>query len=341
MRGSEQCDDGPNNLETGCDANCKLTAGWGCWGEPSVCAKSCAGLSQTACSGKSCCERDSVTGGTVKMGRGTETCTGCVTGCPPGTSCDDPEGINDTPEHNAGVNQFILDRYEVTVGRFRRFVDNYTTPATGAGAHPAITGTGWQAAWPIAASSAALKTNLNCTGTTWTTNPGNNEQLPINCVNWYEAFAFCIWDGGRLPTEAEWEFAAAGGNQNRLYPWGATALSADLALYGCPGGCDGGVTANLKSVGSKPTGVGRYGSLDLAGSVQEWVFDYYSTYTTSFCNNCAATAVPNFGDYRSRRGGNWRSTVGEQLRAADRVVWEIEVASYRNDTSGFRCARSP
>ncbi|MDF3067344.1 MAG: putative rane protein [Polyangiaceae bacterium] len=336
VAGTEECDRA-SNVEPGCSAACKVNTGWGCWGEPSVCSRSCARLSQTACAGGSCCERDAIAGGSVKMGRGTETCIGCVDGCPAGTSCVDPEGVLDTPEHNRSINQYVLDRFEVTVGRFRRFVENYTTPTVGAGAHPAIAGTGWQSAWPIAATPAALRTNLNCTGTVWTTNPGMNEQLPVNCVNWYEAFAFCAWDGGRLPTETEWELAAAGGSENRVYPWGNEVAAATRALFNCPGGCANGTAANLANVGSKPNGAGRYGSRDLSGSLQEWVFDFYANYTTSFCNNCAATS----GTWRVRRGGSWRSTVGEQLRAADRVVWELEGPGYRNDSSGFRCARTP
>ena len=84
---------------------------------------------------------------------------------------------------------------------------------------------------------------------------GANEQLPMNCVNWYEAFAFCIWDGARLPTENEWELAAAGGSDNRVFPWGGDALTPNLALYNCPAGCANGFI-NLSPVGSKPAGAG-------------------------------------------------------------------------------------
>jgi formylglycine-generating enzyme required for sulfatase activity len=55
---------------------------------------------------------------------------------------------------------------------------------------------------------------------------GANEALPINCVHWYDAFQFCAWDGGWLPTEAEWEMAAAGGAENRRYPWGGALPNA-------------------------------------------------------------------------------------------------------------------
>jgi sulfatase modifying factor 1 len=332
VAGDETCDDGIG-FEQGCDANCQVVDGWGCWGEPSVCSRSCAGQSTTACQGKSCCSRITMSGGQFKMGRGTETCTGCVTGCPVSGGCNDPEGFSDTPEHNATINSFILDEYEVTVGRFRRYVESFPgAPPSGAGQGVAgranISGVGTPA----------------CAGPTWTTNPGANEELPINCVNWYEAFAFCVWDGGRLPTEAEWEYAAAGGDENRLYPWGSAAPASNLAVYNCPAGCANGI-ANLLPVGSKPDGVGRYGHKDLAGSLQEWVFDCASNYSSTACSGagCVASSCNPTALYtwKVRKGGSFRTLNYEPLRAADRQVYELESASYRNDQTGFRCARNP
>ena len=64
-----------------------------------------------------------------------------------------------------------------------------------------------------------------CAPSTWTPSPvsgsASQENLPINCVDWAEAYAFCIWDGGFLPSEAEWEYAAAGGSLQLDYPWGS------------------------------------------------------------------------------------------------------------------------
>ena len=92
---------------------------------------------------------------------------------------------------------------------------------------------GWDATdWNNTTDIDPTNANLaSCTiYSTWTASAGSQENLPINCVNWYEAYAFCIWDGGFLPSEAEWEYAAAGGSQQREYPWGSTTPGT-----ACPG----------------------------------------------------------------------------------------------------------
>ena len=118
---------------------------------------------------------------------------------------------------------------------------------------------------------------------------GSNENRPINCVSWLEAYAFCIWDGGFLPSEAEWEYAAAGGNQQRTYPWGSAdpGTESQYAIYGCyyPSGppgfmCSGALRTSLP-VGTAAAGAGRFGQLDLAGEMCQWTLDWSAEYWRS------------------------------------------------------------
>ena len=136
----------------------------------------------------------------------------------------------------ATVSAFGLDTFEVTVGRFRAFVDAYPglMPQPGDGANPHLPGSGWQAAWTakLPPTQAALIAALQCPNAspsyvTWTNTPANNENTPVSCLTWYTAFAFCAWDAGRLPTLAEWDFAAVGGGEQRPYPWGSLPTRPD------------------------------------------------------------------------------------------------------------------
>jgi formylglycine-generating enzyme required for sulfatase activity len=248
----------------------------------------------------------------------------------------------------ATVSGFRLDKYEVTVGRFRAFVaagmgTQVTPPIPGSGAHQNIPGSGWQSNWnaSLLANAAALVTALGGFGCTWTDLPGANENRPVLCVTWYEAMAFCAWDGGYLPTEAEWNYAATGGVQQRAYPWSMPAGSLNIdnqhASYAASGDCVGdgmpGCTiADIFMVGTKPQGDGRWGQSELAGNVNEWNLDSFGTYEIpcTDCANLSETAM------KVIRGGGYTSDA-IYLRAGTRLNGN---PMQRFNGVGFRCARS-
>jgi sulfatase modifying factor 1 len=261
----------------------------------------------------------------------------------------------------ATVSTFRLDKYEITVGRFRAFFEagqgiQANPPKPQAGVHPNISGSGWDANWNanLAPASVDLAADLNCnflssTTATWTDLPGGNENRPINCITWYEAMAFCAWDGGYLPTEAEWNYAAAGGDAQRAYPWSTRslplAIDTSQASYAqlntdqeieCLGdGLPTCTIADLVLVGTKPTGDGRWGQSDLAGNVLEWTLDWQSPYQTP-CTNCANLVATN---NKISRGGAFATTITNSasgLRTAGRTG---QFPATRLMFNGARCAR--
>ncbi|MBI5531085.1 MAG: formylglycine-generating enzyme family protein [Deltaproteobacteria bacterium] len=280
---------------------------------------------------QSCCAGDRLEGGEFIMG------------------CTVPEqgDYDEYPQHSAKVTSFRLDAYEVTVGRFRKFVDAFGDgwrPMVGAGKHPLIDGSFWQEDWyaKLPPTREALIENLKCITykNTWSDsiNP-DRENYPINCVNWYESFAFCIWDGGRLPTEAEWEYAAKGGTADRTYPWGSEdADCAHVRMAECEETPDGGVeTTPFVAVGSREPGKSLWGHYDLAGSMWEWTFDgyddeWYKKYPGNNCQNCANVARGP----RTDRGGGFYETEARLFRSTYRGK---DFPENRNDWLGFRCAR--
>jgi sulfatase modifying factor 1 len=176
-----------------------------------------------------------------------------------------------------------------------------------------------------------LQTALACDATqTWTDAPGSKETYPINCVSWYLAYAFCAWDEGRLPTAAEWERAAIGGEENRLYPWGTDAPSASLANFLAS---DNTPDAD---VFAKPSGAGRWGHVQIAGSVWEWVYDTHDEawYAGggSDCQDCAHMATSGA---KEMRGGDFQYGPAD-LRGANRFPGTS--GAYWLG-SGIRCAR--
>ena len=272
VEGAAATDTGSDSSDSGADARAEADADGA-----AVTPPSCEGLAST-CGGtggsKDCCASNVVVG----TGDG---------------------GVfyrsNDTTAP-ATVSDFKLDVYEVTVGRFRAFVNagkgtQASPPAPGDGAHPKIAGSSWDSSWnaSLTVATFALKAGLKCDPSypAWTDTPNGNETRPINCVTWFEAFAFCAWDGGRLPTEAERNYAAAGGSEQRDYPWGA-GIDPSKASYGC-GGSDAGCSfTNLLPVGSdSPPGDGKWGQAELAGNLWEWALDWYASPYGIPCNDCA------------------------------------------------------
>jgi len=154
----------------------------------------------------------------------------------------------------------------------------------------------------------------------------------MNCVTWFEAAAFCIWDHGRLPTEAEWNFAAAGGAEQRIVPWalpGQEILTGEYAVYSAD---MNNRRTHPELVGSCPLGHGRWGHYDLAGNVTEWVWDaLFDCYEENTCDNCGSAD----GAIRAAHGGGF-SHPAERLHVASR---EQSPATAPHDYFGFRCAR--
>jgi formylglycine-generating enzyme len=246
----------------------------------------------------------------------------------------------ESPTSAAAVSSFSLDEFEVTVGRFRAFLDAYDAwrsagnPVAGAGAHPLIPDSGWHSEWTLSQTAAEIASEggVECSSLNQTFTVGSAE-LPINCVTWLEAFAFCIWDEARLPTEAEWEAAATGGDEGRPFPWGKDAPDPTRAAYDCTG--DGSAAqdcavTDILDVGSKPAGAGRWGHHDLAGNVWEWVLDFYQAYppTAHDYANVASAA------YRTIRGSGWYSEASD-LRSPIRYN---SLPTARRSEFGFRCA---
>jgi formylglycine-generating enzyme required for sulfatase activity len=159
---------------------------------------------------------------------------------------------------------------------------------------------------------------------------------PVVYVDWNQSGAFCGWTGGRLCSEAEWEYAARNGSAENLYPWGDTAPTCDDAVFTDSGvGCTASSTA---SACSKPAGNDTWGVCDLAGNVWEWVEDdWHASYTGAPTDGSAWVDSPR-GSFRVSRGGCFIIYAG-YLRASLRGYYADP--SFYDDALGARCCRSP
>jgi formylglycine-generating enzyme required for sulfatase activity len=193
------------------------------------------------------------------------------------------------PRHTFRVEAFQIDKLEVTRAQFKSFLD-----ATG---HK-----------PASVNSAQF--------------PASEGQHPVVWVAWADAFAYCKFVGGRLPTEAEWEKAARG-TDGRAYPWGNDADAAKAVSKETSGG-------RTRPVGSLPAGASPSGALDMAGNVAEWTQSELRPYP--YLAGDGRNADEGI-EHRVFRGGSWQNSV-EETRVFLRSSFD-----FGHPAIGFRCAR--
>ena len=211
---------------------------------------------------------------------------------------------DDEPQHSVSLSAYFIDKYEVTVGRYRDCV----------------------------LAGVCFEMSPLSTGNTYHL-PGS-DTLPVNYITWIDATTFCAWDGGRaIPTEAQWEKAARGPAPRVVVnPWGNTAPTCALVSS------DVCYPENYpQPVDAYPSGASYYGVEQLVGNVSEWVQDYYSSnyYSTSPAQDPTG---PASGTERVMRGGNFNYSL---TSLNDRVVRRIHsVPTLDSNPRGFRCARA-
>lgn len=292
---------------------------------PRVAGGSCVGLADCP-DGLSCCSVLSVEGGSYDRGWDASD--------DPTQDGSDVAGWVPRGTVPATVSSFDLDVLEVSVGRMQRFVEDYERwratgrPLLGEGGIPSTPGSGWTAEDDAAlpADRAALEALFRCGAETW----GGDPTLPANCLTFQVAWAFCIWDGARLPTEAEWMYAAMGGAEQRAFPWssppGSLTVPAEATAIGG--------LALPSPVGSHPIDQGRWGHRDLAGNVREWVRDLAQP-DRAYVAPCADCVDLRPAGERGRRGGDFGASLS-RARTAFRGEWDPGEPS---PTNGVRCAR--
>ena len=264
-------------------------------------------------------------GGTFTMGTNPSEVAAAVQECvngyggEPGT-CQVSDGDDSYPEHSVTVSPFSMETTEVSYRQFIAFMN-----AMGPGSHR--NGCGGQPCMETRNESET--SNIQFDSSSYSVLLAINE-FPMANVTWYGAKAYCEAIGRRLPTEAEWEYAARGGDEGRIYPWGNTWEPANASTRRP---ADGG-TPQTYPVLSFPNGQTITGILNMAGNVQEWVSDWYDP---RFYGRPEATLEdptgPVSGTEKVIRGGSW-DTVPFYARTVHRRSAEPNAP---NASIGFRC----
>lgn len=249
---------------------------------------------------------------------------------------------NEIPQREVSVRAYLIDKYPVTNAEYKKFIES-----GGYVKREYWSDSGWEyISQTKPHENSGLDSIVN-----------GEPDCPVVNVSWYEAEAFAQWTGKRLPTEAEWEKAARG-SDGRMYPWGnefdKEMLNSAEARVERP-----------TSVTKYPNGKSVHGCFDMAGNVWEWTADWYDSEYYSNAPDTdpqgptVAEENPYFGEpedvgvsiYEENpsagskllsgckvlRGGSWNGSGLIHIRCANR---DYDEPAYKNDTIGFRCARS-
>jgi formylglycine-generating enzyme required for sulfatase activity len=222
--------------------------------------------------------------------------------------------IDEQPVHTVYVDGFWIDKTEMTNEQFAAFLNEKGNQEEGG------------AMWLNVNSEDCL---IEQVGGKYQPKSGYANH-PVVGVTWYGAARYCEWAGARLPTEAEWEYAARG-PEGRGFPWGDEF---DCKLCNSWGGdCDG--YDRTAPVGSFPAGASWCGALDMLGNVWEWVADWYDAgyYANSPPRNPTG---PSSGMYRVQRGGSWYS--GAHTQTSPRWYRGYDIPNLSYNYLDFRCA---
>jgi serine/threonine-protein kinase len=208
-------------------------------------------------------------------------------------NAEDPE---ETPAHTVTVTPFYLDKTPVTFKEYDQSIDRLAQRYGGK-----AVGRGTSVKGDIFDRVAA-------------------DALPVTNVTWREAQAYCEEKGKRLPTEAEWEFAARG-TDGRLYPWGYRFESALTNSVEAGSG-------RTEAVGLRPGNASPFGVLDMSGNVWEWTADDYRPYPGRQSDFPAGA--------KAIRGGSFQCDK-DHVTTTTR---NLDLPTTRSPTIGFRCAKS-
>jgi formylglycine-generating enzyme required for sulfatase activity len=253
-----------------------------------------------------------------------------------GDSDADTDGDADT-DQPMDLEWIEIPGGEFTMGKGESGTDSYS---------PAHTVT--VAAFEMTRTEVTVHQYLGCVGGTGCTEPDvtgrprpnwgvtGRDDHPVNYVTWEQARDFCTWAGGRLPSEAEWEYAARGAGQDIDYPWGNEAVSCDFAVIKDPEdwwGCGEGQSVRVCDI---PAGNTAQGLCDMSGNVVEWVQDHWhGDYDGAPDDGSAWVEAQDYA--RVMRGGCY------QNGAADSILTTYGRSSWSQTglepDLGFRCAR--